>query len=438
MTRQLIFNTVVQHRTPAGWLHPDAPDSAAELDINSYIRTAQLAEEAKFHSIFLADTLYVSDYLSVAPPLTLEPLVTLGAVASHTEHIGLIATVTTSFYPPYHIARLFNSLDHISRGRAGWNIVTSAQDAEAKAFGLDALPDHEARYEQAGHFVDAVLHLSHTWEPDALVRDRATGLYADLSKIDFSTAQFGPYKLGAPLDIPPSPQGHPVLVQAGRSASGIHFAGKYAEVVFSAVATISEAVTFRQQIRDAAARAGRNPDAVNIVPILGAHVGSTEEEARRTFEETERASSPRYAAVIISSYTGHDFGPDPHWDSPVPRLPDVAFNGQQGRYDKLRKLVDDGYDTLGKLQRVFTASRGGNLVVGTPEQITGVVEEWFHAGAVDGFSVSSSLLPGGLADFTREVIPLLQQKGLFREDYPEQESTFREDLRITSGQLAQA
>lgn len=429
MPKEMLLNVV--HRgmglNDAAWRHPEAADHAAELDISHYVETAKLAEQASFHSLFLADTLSASKYLAYGPT-NLEPLLSLAAISQHTSRLGLIATISTSFYSPFHIARLVASLGHISGGRVGWNIVTSASVTEAKNFGLETLPEHDQRYVIAGHFVEAVLHLLDSWGPDALVRDKGHGVYADLKKIDYQPRVFGDFVLGGPLDIPPVSQGRPVLVQAGRSQAGIRFAGRHADVVFTAHNDLKEAIQFRSEVRAATAAAGRDPDTVKVLPGLHTYIGSTDAEAQAKYKLVEELAPAALVAQMISIFSGIQFGEDVDLDAPLPPLPDVEFQGQQGRYHKIRSLIDSGCNTLRKLQPAFGGSRGHKVAIGTPEQIVKDMSEWFDAGAVDGFSIEAPVLPAGFADFTAQVVPLLQAAGRFRTGYPVRDVSFRDSV----------
>ncbi|MFC8527346.1 NtaA/DmoA family FMN-dependent monooxygenase [Nocardia sp. NPDC057227] len=413
----------------ASWRHPAAPDTPAELTPAHYLELARIAERGKFQSFFLADTLSFSPNLELNGISNLEPLITLAAIAGQTEHIGLVATVSTAFYPPYHLARLINTLDHVSAGRFGWNVVTSTADREARNFGLETLLEHDDRYRDAADFVDGTLHLLNSWAPDAVLRDRATGRYLDPALVADAPARFGRFDFGGALDLPRSPQGTPVLVQAGRSPAGITFAGKYAEVVFTVQRSFTEAHSFRAQLRAAAEQAGRAPGDIRVLPGLWPFLGSTEAEARQLHAELEELVLPEQVAKQIEIFTGLDLSGH-GWDEVIPELPESGFQGQQGRYHKLRELIAGGENTLRKLQKEFGTSRGHQVLVGTPEQVADSIVEWFDGGAVDGFSIQPPILPHGLELFVDHVVPELQRRGVFHRDYTA--ATFRDELRATS------
>jgi N-acetyl-S-(2-succino)cysteine monooxygenase len=410
------------------WRHPSAPPNAAELTPAHYIDLVRTAERGKFQSFFLADTLAFSPQVALNGVSNLEPLVTLAALSQHTERIGLVATISTAFYPPYHLARLVNTLDHFSNGRFGWNVVTSTSDLEAQNFGLERLASHDDRYRDAADYLDAVSHLLETWAPDAVQRDAESGRYLDVAKVDTDPAKFGRYAFGGPLDLPRSPQGKPVIVQAGRSPAGIEFAGKYAEVVFTVQKTFEEAKTFRDELRTSAERVGRSPDDVRVLPGLWPFIGSTEAEAQRLYEELEELILPEQTARQIAMFTGIDLS-GYGYDDPVPPLPAEGWQGQQGRYHKLRTLIDSGENTLRKLQKEFGASRGHQVVIGTPEQIADSIVDWYDRGAVDGFSIQPPILPHGLTEFVDHVVPELQRRNVFHRDYADDAATFRDELR---------
>ncbi|WP_218000575.1 NtaA/DmoA family FMN-dependent monooxygenase [Nocardia higoensis] len=413
----------------ASWRHPDAPAGPAELTPEHYIELVKIAERGKLHSFFLADTLALSPNVALNGPSNLEPLVTLAALSQHTERIGLVATVSTAFYPPYHLARLINTLDHFSGGRFGWNVVTSTADREAHNFGREAMPAHDDRYRDAADFLEAITHLLGTWEPDAVVRDRESGRYLDLARIDTEPARFGGYSFGGPLDLPRSPQGKPVIVQAGRSPAGIEFAGRFAEVVFTVQQTFDEAKSFRDRLRASAGRAGRSPDEVSVLPGLWPFIGSTEAEAKKLYEDLEELVLPAQVAQQITTFTGLDLS-GYGYDDVLPALPAEGFQGQQGRYHVLRNLIDNGQNTLRKLQKEFGTSRGHQVVIGTPEQIADSIVDWFDRGAVDGFSIQPPILPHGLDLFVDHVVPELQRRGVFHEDYDGPGRTFRDELLV--------
>ncbi|GAA4283285.1 LLM class flavin-dependent oxidoreductase [Brevibacterium daeguense] len=412
----------------SAWRHRLAPAYAAEADPEHFIGLAKIAERGKFHSFFLADLLYLNEYVSVNSLQYIEPITTLAAISQHTSRIGLVATISTAFFPPYHLARIISGLDSVSGGRFGWNIVTSSQDAEAQNFGIETLPDHDLRYETAADYTRTVLDLLEAWEDDALVRDQRSGLYADVTKIDFGPKGHGKFHVAGPLNLAPSPQRRPALFQAGRSSAGVDFAGRFADAVFSVQKTFDSSAEFRHQLREKARAHGRSPDDINLLPGVWPFIGSTEREAQQLFEELEELVLPAQVADFIAYFTGLDLT-DHGFDEPLPPLPDGAFQGQIGRYTKIQKLVAQGHDTLRKLQKAFGSTRGHQYLVGTPEQIAASMADWFRRGAVDGFAVQAPILPHGLEQFVDHIVPELQKLGVFREDYPAEQQTLRSALR---------
>ncbi|MFB9074934.1 NtaA/DmoA family FMN-dependent monooxygenase [Citricoccus parietis] len=412
----------------SAWRHRLAPAYAAETSPEHYIELAKIAERGKMHSFFLADLLYLNEYVSVNSLQYIEPITMLAAISQHTSRIGLVATASTAFYPPYHLARLISGMDNVSHGRFGWNIVTSSLDVEARNFGQDTLPDHDARYATAADFTRTVLDLLEAWAPDALVRDQDRGLYADVTKIDFGAKEHGRFRAGGPLNLAPSPQRRPALFQAGRSSAGLDFAGEFADVVFSVQKTFESSYDFRRDLRASAQAHGRQSEEVKLLPGIWPFIGSTEREAHQLFQELEELVLPAQVADFVSYFTGLDLT-EHGFDEPLPPLPDGAFQGQIGRYMKIQKLVAEGHNTLRKLQKAFGSTRGHQYVIGTPEQIAASMADWYHRGAVDGFAIQAPILPHGLEQFVDHVVPELQKLDVFRKDYPEEPQTLREALR---------
>jgi FMN-dependent oxidoreductase (nitrilotriacetate monooxygenase family) len=320
---------------------------------------------------------------------------------------------------------MMSTLDHISDGRFGWNIVTSSEHEAARNFGLEALPDHDRRYATAADMVDTVVHLlaSSAWPPDALVRDKSSGEYLDLGRVDFAPVRIGEYFVGGPLNLPRSPQVVPVLVQAGSSAEGIAFAGRYAELVFTVQNDLDEAMAFRGRVHAAAAATNREPRDVKILPGLIPYVGATDGEAQDLFDELQEFVDHRATATMLGGYTGLDFrgyGPD----DVIPPIPDPGSAGYHGRYMRLKRLIDEGTNTLRKLQRASV--RGHRIVIGSPERIAREMKHWLDAGAVDGYTVAPPMVPSQFDAFVDLVVPELQELGIFHADYDDERRTFRE------------
>ncbi|WP_280338896.1 LLM class flavin-dependent oxidoreductase [Nocardia neocaledoniensis] len=419
--RQLSLNAFIypSGHHEAAWRHPDSrPDRI--YDVSYYQEIGRTAEAAKLDAVFFADgpALRTDVRHNAAPGL--EPITLLTAIAAATTHLGLIATASTTYYEPYNLARLFSSLDHISGGRAGWNIVTTGTDLAAANFGLDRHPDHAARYARAREFVDAVVALWDSWEDDAILLDRAAGIYADPDKIhpiDFVGEHL---RVRGPFNAARTPQGHPVLVQAGASNEGRAFAGKYAEAIFTAHQRLSDAQTFYADIKSKAAEYGREADEVKILPGISPFIADTEAAAKRLEREFNELTVPEYGIKQLESITGTSLRALA-LDEPVPAdvfagAGDVTDNARS-RLQVVAGIVERERPTLRGLLHRLAGARGHRVFAGTPEQVADTIEEWFTQGAADGFNVMPPYYPGGLEVFAETVVPILQDRGLFRTEY---------------------
>ncbi|AQZ63539.1 Nitrilotriacetate monooxygenase component A [[Actinomadura] parvosata subsp. kistnae] len=415
MTRKLHLNAFlmgVGHHE-AAWRHPRT-EPAKIADVRHYQDLARIAERGRLDSVFLADGVALRGNVRHNALGGLEPLTLLSALAAVTEHVGLIATVSTTYNEPYHVARKFASLDHISGGRAGWNIVTSASEAEAHNFGVER-PPHATRYARATEFLDVVTKLWDSWEDDAVLDDRAGGLYADTSKIHPIEHAGEHFRVRGPLNTRRPPQGHPLLVQAGSSEDGKEFAARFAEAVFTAQQTLPEAREFYTDLKRRLAAHGRQPGDLLVLPGISPIIGSTEHEARLLERELEELIIPAYGLSQLSHLTGIELTEDA-LDRPLPDVP-LETEGAQSR----RKLVVDLARredlTVRQLLARLAGGRGHRVVAGTPERIADEIQEWFEGGAADGFNIMPPLLPSGLADFVDHVVPELRRRGLFRHEY---------------------
>ncbi|KAF0844987.1 LLM class flavin-dependent oxidoreductase [Nocardia caishijiensis] len=431
--RQLSLNAFIypSGHHEAAWRHPDSrPDRI--YDVTYYQEIGRTAEAAKLDAVFFADgpALRTDVRHNAAPGL--EPITLLTAIAAATTHLGLIATASTTYYEPYNLARLFSSLDHISGGRAGWNIVTTGTDLAAANFGLAAHPDHRERYARAREFVDAVVALWDSWEDDAIVLDRAAGIYADADKIhpiDFVGEHL---RVRGPFNAARTPQGRPVLVQAGASNEGRAFAGRYAEAIFTAHQRLSDAQTFYADIKAKAAEYGRDPEEVRILPGISPFIADTESAARRLEREFNELTVPEYGLKQLESITGTSLR-GYALDEVVPvevfaGAGDVTDNARS-RLQVVAGIVERERPTLRGLLHRLAGARGHRVIAGTPEQIADTIEEWFTHGAADGFNVMPPWYPGGLEVFTATVVPILQERGLFRTEYSG--TTLRDHFGLT-------
>ncbi|MFG3580052.1 LLM class flavin-dependent oxidoreductase [Micromonospora chersina] len=400
----------------AAWRHPRT-DPRRVADVTHFQELARIAERGTLDSVFLADGLAVGPAVRHNIQAVFEPLTLLAALATATDHIGLIATASTTYNEPFNLARKFASLDHLSGGRAGWNIVTSAQAREARNFNLDDHPAHAERYRRAAEFVDVAIKLWDSWEDDALVLDTAAGVFADTDRVHEIAHQGERFRVHGPLNTPRPPQGRPLLVQAGSSADGIAFAARYAEAVFTAQQTLADGQAFYAELRRATAAAGRDPDGVKVLPGIAPVIGGTESEARALADELEALIVPEHALAQLSGMTGLDLTGLP-LDGPLPDLPDVsAVQSHQSRYQLVVDLARREKLTIRQLIGRLGGGRGHRVVAGTPEQIADQIELWFTQGAADGFNVMPPLLPHGLEAFVDHVVPLLRRRGLFRHEY---------------------
>jgi len=417
--RQLHLNINALHSgfVPSAWRVPDA-DPRAFIDVNHYVRLAQTAERACLDAIFLADNAAISDQLDMRPITALEPTLLLTSIAAATTHIGLIATASTSYNEPYNIARRFATLDLVSKGRAGWNIVTTADLPSARNFGLDAVPDHAQRYARADEFASLVKALWNSWEDDAFIADKASGRFVDLGKLHPAAHRGRFFGVQGALNLPRSAQGHPVLVQAGASGDGRDLAARHAEAVFSASQSFDESRAYREDLNARAARYGRGPNAVKVLAGLTTIIGATETEALRRRDELVDLIPWRYSlnrlagtlGVPVDSLSLDKRLPD---DLPLPN----NGNGNHTFFNAtLAQARTHGY-TVRELVRALAGGGGHRVIVGTPEQIADDIAHWFENGAADGFNLMPDVLPDGLEAFTEGVVPILQRRGIFRRAY---------------------
>jgi FMN-dependent oxidoreductase (nitrilotriacetate monooxygenase family) len=421
MKRQLHLNLFIHSRGhhEASWRHPDSSPLPL-TDIRYYQDLAQRAEAAKFDSIFLADQLALGGDAAQAARTWLEPITVLAAVAVATQRIGLIATCSTTYTEPFNLARQFASIDHISNGRAAWNIVTSWLAAAAANFGGDGQVSHADRYARGEEFMSVVKALWDSWAADAVVDDRASGRYAKPDRIKPIDHRGDFYRVEGPLNLPRCPQGRPVLVQAGSSDTGRRFAARHAEAVFTAHMAKPAAQEFYADLKRLAAEEGRDPDHVLILPGLSPMIAGTEAEAQRLAREANDLTDPEVGRKRLSNrFGGHDFSHLP-LDRPLRAedFPDPAtVQAARSRTEVIINLVRRDHMTLRQLLGYLAGARGHYVTAGTPEQIADLIENWFADGAADGFNVMPPLLPVQLDAFSTQVIPILQRRGLFRAEY---------------------
>lgn len=413
----------------AAWRHP-ASIADAGMNFGHYIQVAQLAERGLFDMLFVADNLTVweGDESSIGHfsyVAWFEPVSLMSALASVTNRIGLVCTSSTTYDEPFHIARRFASLDLISGGRAGWNLVTSAKAAEAKNFGREEHLPKDERYLRAREFAEVVTGLWDSWEPDAFIRDRASGVFFDTSKLHPLHHQGAHFKVRGPLNVGPSPQGRPILVQAGSSEDGRELAAETADVIFTAHSSIANAQAFYSDVKDRVRKHGREQDDVKIMPGFFVTVGRSNDEARDKFEALQSLIHPKAGLLLLSNYLGMDVSKH-DIDGPVPELP--KSKTLSSRAQLLLDIARRDSLTIRQLYMRIAGARGHQQLYGTPVEIADKLEEWFSGGAADGFNVMPPILPESLEEFVTMVIPELQRRGLFRTAY--EGKTLRENLGL--------
>ncbi|MCW2786086.1 MAG: FMN-dependent oxidoreductase, nitrilotriacetate monooxygenase family [Marmoricola sp.] len=402
----------------AAWRLPQSNPNA-DFELAHWIKLATLAESAKFDSLFLADGPVTQGTGEFRSPGQLEPLTLLTALAAVTEHIGLIATVSTTYNDPYNLARRLASVDHVSGGRVGWNIVTSATEAEAANFGLDERPLHADRYERADEFLDVVLKLWDSWGDAAYVGDKASGRWGDPSQIRPIDHQGKHFQVAGPLNVPRSPQAYPLLVQAGASDAGRAFAARYAEAIFTASQTLEHAQEFYGDLKKRAVAAGRDADQVIVLPGIVPIIGSTEAEAKALAAELDDLRIPEYGLLALGKVLEvepKELPLDEQLPQHVIDRP-TAREGFKSRSELIIEMATSERLTVRQVLSRLGGGRGHNVVAGTPEQIVDILVTWFEQGAADGFNVMGAALPSGLEAFIEQVLPELRARGLFREEY---------------------
>lgn len=428
--RQMTLGLFVEPygRHVAAWRHPGATRLAG-VDFGYYRDLAQVAEAAKLHFMFIADTNNVwenMDFFSRSDRgAVMDPLQLLPALAISTERIGLIATTSTTYTQPFHVARTFASLDQLSNGRAGWNLVTSMFAAEAQNFSLPTPVPHADRYARAEEFVDVVRGLWSSWDEDAFLHDQDSGQFFDPAKLHV-LKHVGPhFSVRGPLNVPPSPQGQPVIVQAGSSDAGRDLAARTAEVVFTIQQTLPAAQAFYADLKGRMARFGRTPDQMHIMPGCFIMVGRTESEAREKYEELQSLVHPKVGLSLLSTLIGgFDLSAYPI-DGPLPELPQT--NAGKGHQNALVDRARREGLTIRQLYLATVGGRGHWELVGSPEQIVDQMEDRFRKGGADGFNIMPPF-PGALQDIVELVIPELRRRGLFQNEYAG--ATLRENLGL--------
>jgi FMN-dependent oxidoreductase (nitrilotriacetate monooxygenase family) len=424
--RQIKFGAMV-HGVGHGWGEWRHPDALADASVNFgyYKQQARLAEAAKFDFVFIADSLHIHEKSSPHYLNRFEPLTILSALAATTEHIGLVATVTVSYTEPFQVARQISSLDHISGGRAGWNVVTSWLSGTADNFSKGEHPPHAVRYRIAKEHVSVVKGLWDSWEDDAFARNKQTGEFFTPGKLHALDHKGEFFSVKGPLNIARSRQGHPLIFQAGTSHDGRNFAAEYSDAIFVHAESLEEAQAYYKDLKARANGFGRNPSDLSILPGIRPIVGRDEAEVERRYQQAVELVSIEDAIVALGRpFNDHDFSQYP-LDAPFPELGDLGSNSQKGGSDRIKQLAKNEGLTLREVALFF--SRPRREFVGTAEQVADTIQTWFEQEAADGFIINS-LLPDGLQYFAELVVPVLQARGLFRSDYSG--STLREHFNL--------
>ena len=398
----------------ASWRHPHAvPD--APVNIEYYKALTRRAEAAKLDFAFFGDGLYISEKSHPNFLNRLEPLTLLAALSSVTTHIGLVATLSTTYSEPYTVARQFASIDHLSNGRAGWNIVTSPLEGSALNYSKAEHPAHDLRYDIADEYLEVTKGLWDSWEDDAFIRDKASGVLFDPAKMHRLNHQGEFFSVQGPLNISRSRQGRPVLFQAGSSEAGKNFAARHADAIFTNQSVLADAVEFYRDVKQRAQQFGRNPDEIVICPGCSPIVGRTQAEAEAKYQEIANLVDIKDALLYIGRYFNDlDFSQF-ELDAPFPDLGDFGRNGWESTTDRLKHLART--EQLSLRQIALRTTTPKSTFLGTPTQVADTMQAWFEAGAADGFVLSSAVLPDGLIDFIDYVVPILQARGLFRTEY---------------------
>jgi len=409
----------------ASWRHPNAVADAA-INLDYYRQLTRKAETAKLDFVFFGDGLYISEKAHPNFLNRFEPLTLLAALAMDTTKIGLAATLSTSYSEPFTVARQFASIDHISGGRAGWNIVTSPLEGSALNYSKAEHPQHDLRYRMAAEYIEVTKGLWDSWEDDAFVRNKETGQFIDPEKLHRVNHKGEFFSVQGPLTISRSKQGRPILIQAGSSEAGKDFASQVADAVFTGQANIDDAREFYQDVKGRAVKHGRRPEEILMLPGCNPIVGSTAAEAEQKYQEIANLVVIGDALNYLGRYFNDIDFTQYDLDEQFPELGDFARNGWESATDRIKKVSREEGLTLRQMALRSTTSKGP--FIGTAEHIADTMQAWFEAGAADGFMMNASVLPQGFDDFVDHVLPILKDRGLFRTEY--EHDTLRGNLGL--------
>ncbi len=424
--RQLKFGAIIHGigGSMSTWRHPEV-QADASVSFDFYKRQAQKAEEGKFDLVFIADGLFINEKSLPHFLNRFEPVTILSALAGVTSRIGLVGTISTSYSEPFTVSRQLASLDHISGGRAGWNVVTSPLEGSALNYSREEHPSHPERYRIASEYLDVAKGLWDSWEEDAFTRDKETGVFFDPDKLHTLHHKGEYFSVQGPLNIGRTPQGQPVIFQAGSSEDGKNLAARSADAIFTGQETLEDAQTFYQDVKKRVVSYGRSEDEVKILPGISPIIGATAEEAERKYEQIASLVTIDKALQYLGRFFDHhDFSQYP-LDKPFPELQDIGSNSFRSGTDKIKRDAKERGLTL--RQVALQAATPRSNFIGTAEQVADRVQEWFEQRGADGFIIHSEL-PSGLHDFVEQVVPILQARGIYREDY--EYETLRENLGV--------
>ncbi|WP_114604280.1 LLM class flavin-dependent oxidoreductase [Staphylococcus sp. EZ-P03] len=412
----------------AAWLMPDS--SIEQIGTIQYYQTlAQIAERGYFDAVFFADNQsFPANNDTTMPAFWFDPIVNLTAISQATKHVGLVSTISSTFSNPYTAARQLLSLDHITNGRVGWNLVTSMTDIEAQNHSMEALPNHAERYAVADEFAEVMNQLFESWSVHDFKHDRTNNQLIDAEHIQPFQHKGDNFQVRGPLSTPSSPQGKPVAMQAGASKQGVALAVKYADAVYSVSWNIQQAKQFRQRLDDEIKTSGQTDRELKVFPGLVTYVAETREAALAKKAELDNLLPIETALNQLSFFVQQDCS---KWalDEKVPELPPVSeFTGPVGRYETVLEIIRDTDPTVRELLGYLNAGGGHLTLIGTPEEIVDEMEHWFNEGVADGFNLMPPTLPGSLEDFVNLIVPELQKRGIYRTSY--EGHTFREHLGV--------
>ncbi|WP_313432831.1 LLM class flavin-dependent oxidoreductase [Siminovitchia terrae] len=411
------------------WRHPQS-NPVASIDVKALQKLAQIAEKGKFDLAFIADSLAINHESHPHILNRFDPVVLITALAAATEKIGLAATASTTYSEPYVLARQFASVDHISGGRAGWNVVTTADATGETAlnFSREKHWEHDHRYERAEEFIDVVQGLWDSWEDDAFIYDKESGQFYHPEKVHELRYEGEYFQVKGPLNIARSRQGQPVIIQAGASVPGQRLAARTAEVVFTHWDDLEEAKQFYQKLKSQLKEFDREEDEFHILHGISPIVGETEEEAVRKYNELQQLVDPYESLRFVSGYMGNVDFSKYTLDTPARKVEFPKVNSIQSQFNEMKKIIDQENLKVGDLYTRFFGAAKRDGFIGTPVQVADEIEKWFTAKAADGFMIQFPLLPRDLDDFVTHVVPILQERGLFRLDY--EGDTLREHLGL--------